>query len=390
MNGIKIKKRILNTIHNFARESLLRSTIIRNINLDLCDENQKRAVIIYINQSLLIDVEGQQLYRTNILEVNQILKAFMNLNYSIDLIHCQDLDNAKHLMENSYDLIFGFGDIFHSLCKANPRAKKIIYVTENHPKISYEKEKERIDYFYYRHHRKVEFNRSHKYYKEGHFDLVDYAIILGEVTPFAEHGFGKSVISPTGFYNNNYVFRQRNYEQSKRNFLWFGSNGAIHKGLDLLIDIFKYREDIVLHVCGLNDKDSKLLNFTSKLNIINHGKINVQSENFLKLVNICSFVILPSCSEGFSTSITTCMRHSMIPIVMKDTGFNRLKDKAFFLESYKLEYIEKELDSIINIDDEIINRMHEDIYEFANKEFSLKNFSNNFAEIINYIDRDLK
>jgi len=390
MNGIAIKNNILNTIHNFSRDSIFRSTIIRNINLDLCDDNQKRAVIIYINQNLLVDVEGQELYRTNILEMNQILKVFINLNYSIDLIHCQDFDNVRNLMEKSYAIIFGFGNNFHSLCKNNPMAKKIMYVTENHPKISYEKEKERVDYFYNRHRRKIEMDRSFKYYKEEHFDLVDHAIILGEVTPYEKYEFDKSVISPTGFYNKNYVLKKRNFEVSKRNFLWFGSNGAIHKGLDLLIDIFKHREDIVLHVCGLNDKDSKLLNFAPKFNIINYGKINVQSEKFLELVNTCSFVVLPSCSEGFSTSITTCMRHSMIPIVMKDTGFNRLEEKAFFLESYKLEYIEKELNSIININDELINEMHKEIYEFANKEFLLKNFNDKFKAIINNIDKGLE
>ena len=90
----------------------------------------------------------------------------------------------------------------------------------------------------------------------------------------------------------------------------------------------------MLHICGLQKHERKQLILQKRVNIIEHGQIEINSDLFLEINNTCSFIILPSCSEACSTSITTGMLHGLIPIVMRDTGFNRLGENAIFFEDF--------------------------------------------------------
>lgn len=368
----------------FIKKIFNKVDIIENVNLDLTQKQQK-CLISYITSSFDYDLEKESVPVTSILEVNQIIKTFIDLNYSIDIAFCLDENAYEKIKEKKYDVIFGFGEVFHQISVKYPDAKRILYVTEHHPKFSKIKETERVEYFFERHGKKIKLSRSGQYYKNSYFNYIDDAVILGEVFPYNFSDFNIHSISPTGFYNSNYRYIDRNLESSKSNFLWFGSNGAIHKGLDLLIDIFSKRDDINLHICGLNKNDRKIFKNYQQKNIYDYGRIDVQGDQFLELVNKCSFVLLPSCSEAMSTSVLTCMRHSMIPIIMRDAGFNKLGDLAFYLEDYKLTYLEKELEEIRQTDNNTIQKMHADIFSFANKEFTLEKFSSDFDNILKKI-----
>ena len=47
-----------------------------------------------------------------------------------------------------------------------------------------------------------------------------------------------------------YAPLQRDWSQIKNRFLWFGSGGLVHKGLDLVLEAFAARPDLYLTVCG--------------------------------------------------------------------------------------------------------------------------------------------
>jgi hypothetical protein len=380
-----IKKMNRNNFKNFVKNKLNKFfgkiDLIENINLDL-SRNQKRVLISYLNSSFKEDLVSYPVFSTNIFEVNQIIKVFIDLDFVIDVVDCLDYNAFEKVKNKNYDVLFGLGYVFNSMVELSSFSKKILYMTEHHPSFSKEKEMERINYFFERHKKNISVLRSGIYYQENNFDCVDDVIVLGETDLFQKKNYKVHSLKPTGLRNDNYYYLKRDFDISKKNFLWFGSFGAVHKGLDLLIDIFTNRKDLNLYICGLSDSEEKLFNLSNKTNIFNLGKINVQSELYLELVNKCSFVILPSCSEGMSTSILTCMRHSLIPIVMKDTGFNYLHNMVFLLEDYKINYIENQLNHITSLSDEHIDSLHEKIFSYANENFNLLRFTGNFKSII--------
>lgn len=51
-------------------------------------------------------------------------------------------------------------------------------------------------------------------------------------------------------FNHEEILKNRNINEVKKNFLWMGSLGLIHKGLDLLLEIFNELPDYNLYICG--------------------------------------------------------------------------------------------------------------------------------------------
>lgn len=383
---MKISRILKNKIKYFLNGKLKRKFIF-NINKDFT-QNQKEVLISYIT-SFAETMPLENSTHPNRFEALQIIKFFINNNYTIDVIDCNSKEYLSLVKHKKYDVIFGFGETFYEISKNNPKAKKIMYITENHPDFSFKKEKERVDYFKKRHKKNVKLARSGIYYKNEHFSVADYFIIMGRQNEFLQYNKKIYDINPTGLINKEYKFKEKNHTVSKKNFLWLGSNGAIHKGLDLLIDIFSKRDDITLHICGLNRKDKHILKIPNKKNIIEYGRINVNSNQFLNLVDKCSFIILPSCSEGMSTSILTGMLHGLIPIVTKNSGgLDKLKDKALYLEDYKINYVENRINEFINFDTDFLKKMQYEVFNYSRKNFQLINFKENFYKIMNEILSD--
>jgi len=259
-------------------------------------------------------------------------------------------------------------------------------MTENHPAFSFREEGKRLEYFYKRHGRKVSFQRSGRYYKLHHLEKkYCHVITLSDTFSLLSQYPKPYNIFPSGIINQRFKFNAKNHLAARKNFLWLGSTGAIHKGLDILIDVFRQRDDIILHICGLNKYEKKLLSIPKTKNIIEYGYIDISSDIFLELMNYCSFIILPSCSEGFSTAITTGMLHGLIPIVMKDAGFNRLGSYAIFLENYTTEYVNEKLTEMANETPERLNELNIQVFQFARESFVISKFGADFKNIISEI-----
>ena len=59
----------------------------------------------------------------------------------------------------------------------------------------------------------------------------------------------------------------------RQNYLWFGSSGAIHKGLDLVLDAFHNLKDVNLHICGNIESEERFFeHYKTSLN--NNANIN--------------------------------------------------------------------------------------------------------------------
>lgn len=379
----KTKKKIWDFLKSyFYYERVPDSPFVLNINDD-CDASQKRAVICYVAYSFFNNWENLYIGRTQPFEILKIVKIISGYGYSVDVIGCNDLKALKILETRKYDLIFGFGEAFFRLTDMFPLAKSVLYMTENPPEFSYQQEKERIDYFYKRHGRRVPLRRSGKFYKMHHLEKkYCHVITMGETGLLKNYHGSVSHIFPTGLRNLNFTFKAKDHYQSRRNYLWMGSTGAIHKGLDILLDAFYRRSDIFLHICGLDKQERRMLNLRRKDNIFEYGHVNIHSDIFLDLVGKCSYIILPSCSEGFSTSITTGMLHGLIPVVIKNTGFDKAGNNAIFLEDFKLEYIENKICELSEKEPQELSELSKNVFDFARKNFTIETFEENFRTIM--------
>lgn len=380
---VKVKRKIWDSIKDhFYCERLNDSAILLNLNCS-GDKEQKRVLICYLTYGYFINVDSKSLRRTQPFEIFKIVAAFSELGYSVDLIGCNDLKAVDIVKHREYDLIFGFGETFYRMTNLLGDTKSILYMTENHPEFSYEQEKKRLDYFHERHGKKLKITRSGMFYKIHHLQKkYSQVLTMGETYLLKNQYTNPFFIFPTGLINPDYHFQEKDHLKSRLNFLWLGGTGAVHKGLDLLLDVFSNRDDATLYICGLNKMDRKLLEVPNRRNIFEHGFIDIKSEIFLEIVGKCSFLILPSCSEASSTSVTTGMLHGLIPVVMKDSGFNRLDTNAIFLDDFKIEYLDFKIGELITYDPEKLAMLSRQIFKFARNNFTLQVFERNFKGIL--------
>ena len=351
--------------------------IVLGINQDYLRE-QKKILISYLDYDRTAYSLRHANVHTNLQEMMQMIKVLIDMDYSIDVCACNNEDAALEMPSDYYDVIFGFGDMFKLAKKRNPKAYAIMYMTENPYTVSRNGEQERIDYFYERTGKRISFARTGKFYLENDELLADAVICLGEKKYFTNKKIQR--IYPSAFKNRKY---EVNVCEKRRNtnFLVFGVKGFVHKGNDLLIEVFQKHPEWNLYMCGREiHEECRRLGLVLPANVIDCGFVDVCSDKFLELIEICPFVLLPSCSEGMSTSLLTCMRHGLIPVTMRGTGMDELFDYCEYFEDYHLSAIESKIEALAGMDTKKMEKYSNKIYEYANENFALKSFTEHFKK----------
>lgn len=183
---------------------------------------------------------------------------------------------------------------------------------------------------------------------------------------------------------------QKDFDLARKHFLWFGSSGAIHKGLDLLIDIFSERCDIYLHICGLSPDEKDFLSFYDKTlencqNIVNHGFIDITSQAFQKLMYLCGAVVFPSVSEGGAASVlNTLANGGLIPIISKSTGLD-LENYGIVFEKTCSGVVEQKINGFMKLSKSAIEEMSYEVKKHVRDVYSYKEYLENLDKLIGSI-----
>jgi hypothetical protein len=374
--------------HNiqFRKMDVRRSeNITLGINFD-CLKRQKRILISYLDYDRTAYSVRYANGHTNLQEMFQLIKVLIDMDFCIDVCGCNNEDAAREMPSDYYDYILGFGDMFKLAKKKNPKAYTIIYMTENPYTISCAREQERIDYFYERTGKHISFERTGKYYQKNDECGADAIICLGESYYFKTGNVHR--IYPTAFKNEKYI-SNIHQNKSSANFIVFGVKGFVHKGNDLLVEVFERHPEWKLYMCGNGIEDEcKKLAIKLPANVIDCGFVDVNSDKYITLVKQCRFMLLPSCSEGMSTAILTCMRHGIIPVTMKGTGMNEMHEYCEYFEGYQISDIENKLIELASSDNRKLEQWSDKIYKYANDTFTLEKYTNNIRNCLKNILND--
>lgn len=363
----------------FRKTDVRRSeNIVLDINRD-CTRNQKKILVCYLDYDRAAYSLRHNAEHTNAQEMCQIIKVLIDMDFRIDVCDCSNKEAVYEMPENYYDYIFGLGDMFWYAKEHNPNAFTILYMTENPYYVSYQKETERVQYFHERTGRTASLCRTGLFYHEDDEKKADAVVCVGEKTYYNAIQNPVIRVFPSAF--KNPLCENPLESREKKNFLVLGVHGFVHKGNDILIEVFQKHKDWNLYLCGTNiDKECKSLGYQRTENIIDCGFVNTGSEKFCNLIKKCMFVLLPSCSEGMSTGLMTCMMHGMIPITMHGNGMDELEQYCLFFENYLIENVEKKLSEVTEMDDVYCRELSGMIYEYANREFTLGRYTENIRE----------
>lgn len=181
------------------------------------------------------------------------------------------------------------------------------------------------------------------------------------------------------------IFRNKKPQR----FLYFGGNGCICKGLDLVLEAFDGLEGVELDVCAPST-ESDFWDYYNPLlkrnpHIRYHGFIEVGGEQFVKITSEASFNVFASSSEGCATSVLTAMRMGCIPIVSYEsdvdvTGF------GFQLENSTSNEIRKVVLQLRSLGSQQVRAMSQNTY-LASLEYTQWTFQHTLRLAISEILR---
>ena len=344
-------------------------------NIGLAAGNQPRVFFSYVNDFLSKN-DLSRTHGTRDVESAAIVSALVRCGCRVDVARY----DCERGIRTDYDYVIGQGIAFRNASALNPKAKRILYLTENPPALSFEKEKERIAYFEERHHIKTDLSRSGRFFKEEDFERLEACIFIGNPSDADKiNGIKTYTIRPTGIINPLFNSYMRNFDEAKKRFMWIGSSGAIHKGLDILLDVFSNHPELELYVLGLNESDRRLLSGMMGNNVTNCGYIRIVGEEFAELVSKCGFVVLPSCSERLATSVITGMNHGLIPLVTHETSIEAPVGEVF--KTFKVADVEETLVRWSNKETAFLKEESEKTLNFARDTYNIPKYSRRITDI---------
>jgi glycosyltransferase involved in cell wall biosynthesis len=323
----------------------------------------KNVLISYITHPIR---HGLIKVHSNYLELYVLLEIFNSLKFNIDLVNYTykgEIDYSK------YDVIFGFGYSFgKSFYDSSAKnALKVCYLTGS---LELFNQMKRNKYLKERKGVTVIPRRNYYWpYLQESISMSDGVIVTGnEWTASTVRPYNSKVLTvrlPIFLTEKEKILsliKNKDFNKAKKIFLWFGSSGALLKGLDLCLDIFSDRKDLFLHVCGPVNKEEDFWTLykrelTELSNIKYHGFVNIDSDLFWQIVSDTAFAIFPSASEGTSGSLLHAMNYGLIPIATIESGVNIKKDYGILLEDYKIEYIVNKINEIIDYRAEKLREM---------------------------------
>ena len=223
---------------------------------------------------------------------------------------------------------------------------------------------------------------------------ADYATILGNSFTIDTYTYAQKPIYqlPVPSVKVYPWPENKNFQSCRNHFLWLGSEGLLHKGLDLVLEAFAEMPDYHLTVCGHIDKEEDFERVYYKElyetpNIHTFGWVDISSPEFTDITNNCIGLIYPSCAEGQAGAVVTCLQAGLIPIISYESGVD-VKDFGIILKNGSIEEIKNEIQMISNSSAEELKKMARKAWSFARKNFTKEKYAEELNKIVKIILSD--
>ena len=377
---MKINLYLVKIIHRILR--IKRRSVFVN------KTNTKSVLISYLlipQNKILKKFYVKYFPHNNILNSAIIVDFFLEKGYNIYLYDYLDKNPDFSL---DYDCFFGHGASFQHITKSlNSTCLKILYLTGAYPPFTNYILKQRMRYnkLYFKTYEQVfKLNINPDNYKG--LKISDKLILLGN--EFVKNTYPKEMQNKISLINNisNIKYFDVSSNSNTKNFIYMSSIGQVHRGLDLLIRAFSKLPDNNLFVFSNFDSETDFINNHSELllnspNIKMIGFVDVNSKMFKSFLKKSSFVILPSASEGQSSSVINLMKTGLIPIITSNTGLPDIGSYGIKIEKLTLEYVFDAINTASNIEDKEYLSLRSKVLD-SSYLFEEKYFKNQLGEIL--------
>ena len=315
--------------------------------------SNKRVLMCHLPEAF--DSKQPPKHHSNLTEGLVIARCFDRLGYSVDCA-----SRTKRGIDYSpYDIVFGInGNAFMESfsAKSGFEPLRIFYSVGAETCFNYRHTTKRNLDFRYRHGRWM--LGSNRYlpgdarnYYEAHFS--DAVICLGDGYVYrqflAEHPCGRCYRwLPAFYFKVTEPTKDKDFAKCRRNILWFGSSGMLHKGLDIAIDFAVAYPEFTLHICGGSRQEHAFWDYYEPIikahrNIVVHGFVDIESQEFADILSQCGVLLNPSVSEGGAVAVLNVLGNgALLPVCSLATGIY-IDEYGVVVDEVKYDAFEKAL-----------------------------------------------
>ncbi len=344
-------------------------------------EPRGRALVSFWLDPFLVP-EGEELphSHTAYWESREIARTWARLGFEVDVIHWT---NSRFVPERPYDVLV---DVRLNLERLAPlvgeECLRVQHIETGHHLFHNRAQRERLDALERRRGvrlkpvKMIEENRAieHAHFATttgNRFTIDTYAHAGREIFPVplsAPFRFP----SPAG----------KDFDACRRTWIWFGSGGLVHKGLDVVLEAFAGMPDHRLIVCGpvQAERDFEAC-YARELydtpNIETVGWVDIAGERFRDVCARAAGVVYPSCSESGGGSVVTCLHAGLVPVLTYEASVD-LHDFGVLLPDARIETVRRVVAETASLPAEELCRRAVAAWEHARREHTRERFSERY------------
>ncbi len=221
---------------------------------------------------------------------------------------------------------------------------------------------------------------------------ADCATMIGNKFTANTYAFaGKKIYSTPLPCAYEYPFPEdKNFDASRNNFIWFGGAGAVHKGLDLVLEAFAQMPEYNLTVFGKSTTDGRFMEIykkelTQTPNIKVLGYINFDDGSFDKIRKETNAIVYPSCSEGTAGSAVMSLHGGVLPIVSYESGLDT-EGFGITLRENTIEDIKRAVHELASLPADELKRRAREGWEFVRENHSQARFVTNYRAFVEELE----
>ena len=316
-----------------------------------------------------------------------------SLGYNVDII---DYECSCIRSDRKYDLFMGGISNIDMLQEGllNEGCVRIARLAGSEPGFNDRKELERRQQMAVRRKARIAAERIGDEVLRNAIGWFNAAFLIGNELTWQTYRSANAFVPPVHYIPNGGLLFDliEDGRRSAKKFLFFASSGQVHKGLDLLLEVFSTAcRDCELFVCSLFRQEQEFCQaYEQELfhtpNIHAIGFVDVQGEQFLDVAGQCGYVIIPSCAEGKIGSAMYPMSVGCVPILSRECGFD--EDEAILLRDCSLGCLEATVREYAAKDDEWLRRKSRYYHDIVKERYSREAFTEKFTSALKEVLRN--
>lgn len=358
----------------------------RVISLKPADAPKGRVLFSYVTLPWLRP--GPWDSHTNYWESKNMVDAFLERGYAVDVI---ESTNHSFIPRRQYDFFVDNAENMARLAPSlGPSCKKIFHITNGEPKFQNAAGTRRAEELKQR--RGIVLSPDRNIPENNGIETADMATALGNAFTIGTYAYARKPVTRVPI-STTHAFpfpEEKNFESAKKQFVWIGGSGPLHKGLDLVLEAFAALPEYRLVICGkLKPGDAFAKAFAQELyhtpNIKTVGFIDPGSAQFKQICDESLGVVSLSCSEGGGGGIILGMHAGLIPVANYESSVD-LGEGGVLLPDSRVETLQRAIRTLTSESAEQLKARARQVWNLAREHHTRERFAKEYRTFLDTIN----